>query len=166
MPRPWCSGGSGGSVGGLGLRLPQADPGILLGARLQRDAQAVVEPVHEAHGAGDERHLNAEVVDVLQQLGELRLADGDPAEALAAAERALRFDEDNESAQRLAMRAESALGLRETVVKRYERLSRRLSRRFGLEPEHDTRLLYRRLLSQDPGALAPQSEDRPVLATE
>ena len=73
--------------------------------------------------AGDERHLNAEVVDVLQQLGELRLADGDPAEALAAAERALRFDEDNESAQRLAMRAESALGLRETVVKRYERLA-------------------------------------------
>ncbi len=110
--------------------------------------------------AGDERHLNAEVVDVLQQLGDLRLADGDPAEALAAAERALRFDEDNESAQRLAMRAESALGLRETVVKRYERLSRRLSRRFGLEPEHETRVLYRGLLSQDGGSIKEPERGR------
>ena len=103
--------------------------------------------------AGDERHLNAQVFDVLQQLGELRLANGDPAEALAAAERAISFDEDNEAAQRLAMRAESALGLREAVVKRYERLSRRLSRRFGLEPEHETRVLYRGLLSQDGGSI-------------
>ena len=104
--------------------------------------------------AGDERHLNAEVVDALRQLGELRLANGDPAEALAAAERAIRFDEDNESAQRLAMLAEFALGLREAVVKRYERLNRRLNRRFGLEPEQETRLLYRRLLSQDAEAPA------------
>jgi DNA-binding SARP family transcriptional activator len=99
--------------------------------------------------AGNERHLNAEVVDALGHLGELRLANGDPAEALAAAERAIRFDEDNESAQRLAMLAESALGLREAVVKRYERLARRLNRRFGLEPEQETRVLYRRLLGQD-----------------
>ena len=108
--------------------------------------------------AGDERHLNAEVVDVLQQLGALRLGDGDPAEALAVAERAIRFDQDNESAQRLAMSAESALGLREAVVKRYERLTRRLSRRFGLEPEHETRVLYRGLLSQDGGSVkVPES---------
>ena len=110
--------------------------------------------------AGNERYLNAEVVDVLQQLGELRLADGDPAEALAAAERALRFDEDNESAQRLAMRAESALGLREAVVKRYERLGRRLNRRFGLEPEHETRVLYRGLLSQDGGSIMEPERGR------
>jgi len=103
--------------------------------------------------AGDERHLNAEVVDALGQLGELRLANGDPAEALAAAERAIRFDEDNESAQRLAMLAESALGLREAVVKRYERLARRLNRRFGLEPEQETRALYRHVLSQDGGSV-------------
>lgn len=112
--------------------------------------------------AGDERHLNAEVVDVLQQLGELRLTDGYLTEALAAAERAIRFDEDNESAQRLAMRAESALGLREAVVKRYERLSRRLTRRFGLEPEHETRVLYRGLLSQDGGSIKEPERNRAV----
>jgi DNA-binding SARP family transcriptional activator len=105
--------------------------------------------------AGDVRHLCAMVVDVLQELGELRLSDGNPAEALAVAERAISFDEDNESAQRLAMRAESALGLRDAVVKRYERLDRRLNRRFALEPERETRLLYRDLLGQDRASRAP-----------
>jgi DNA-binding SARP family transcriptional activator len=110
--------------------------------------------------AGEERHLKAEVVDVLRQLGEFRLASGDPAEALATAERALRFDEANESAQRLAMRAESALGLREAVVKRYERLARRLDRQFGLEPEHETRALYRQVLSQDGGSIKAANRGR------
>jgi DNA-binding SARP family transcriptional activator len=107
--------------------------------------------------AGETRHLCAKVVDAHLELGELRLARGDETAALAAAERALTFDADNESAQRLAMHAESALGLREAVRKRYERLTRRLDRRFGLEPEQETRLLYRRLLSQDAGAARPLS---------
>ncbi len=116
--------------------------------------------------AGDVRHISAKVVEVLHEVGELRLADGNPTEALAAAERAITLDADNESAQRLAMRAEAALGFREAVVKRYERLSTRLSRRFGLEPEQETRLLYRRLLSQDAGAAAPPLETRAAVATE
>ena len=106
--------------------------------------------------AGEIRHLCAKVVDALHELGELRLAQGNPTGALAAAERAITFDADNESAQRLAMHAESALGLRDAVRKRYERLTRRLDRRFGLEPEQETRQLYRRLLSQDAGAAPPQ----------
>jgi len=106
--------------------------------------------------AGETRHLCAKVVDAHRELGELRLAHGDPTGALAAAERALTFDADNESAQRLAMHAESVLGLRDAVRKRYERLTRRLDRRFGLEPEHETRQLFRRLLSQDAGAAPPQ----------
>ena len=68
----------------------------------------------------------------------------------AAAERALEFDTDDESAQRLAMRAESSLGLRDAIVDRYEQLRTELDQRFGLEPEQETRALYRRLLSQDP----------------
>lgn len=99
--------------------------------------------------AADTRHLCANVIDLLHELGELRLAQGNPSGALAAAERALTFESDNESAQRLAMRAESALGLREALAKRYERLRRRLERRFGLEPEQETRSLYRHLLGQD-----------------
>ena len=105
--------------------------------------------------AGDVRHISAKVVEVLHEVGELRLADGNPTEALAAAERAITLDADNESAQRLAMRAESALGLREAVVRRYERLDRRLNRRFALEPERETRLLYRDLLGQDRASRTP-----------
>jgi DNA-binding SARP family transcriptional activator len=114
--------------------------------------------------AGDTRHLCAQVVDVLQEVGELRLAEGNPTEALAAAERAITFDAENESAQRLAMRAEAELGLRDAVVRRYEGLGKRLSRQFGLEPEQETRLLYRWLLSQDAGASASRPARRRVVA--
>jgi DNA-binding SARP family transcriptional activator len=99
--------------------------------------------------AGDVRHLRAKVVALLHELGELRLADGNATGALAAAERAIEFDADDESAQQLAMRAEAALGLRDAIVDRYERLCKELDSRFGLEPDRETRALYRRLLSQD-----------------
>jgi DNA-binding SARP family transcriptional activator len=99
--------------------------------------------------AGDVRHLRAKVVELLHDLGDLRLDKDNAAGALAAAEQALALDAYNESAHRLAMRAESALGLREAIVARYERLSRELDAQIGLEPERETRLLYRRLLGQD-----------------
>jgi DNA-binding SARP family transcriptional activator len=99
--------------------------------------------------AGEVRHLRAKIVALLHELGELRLADGDATGAIAAAERALEFETEDESAQRLAMRAESALGLRDAIVERYEQLRIELDQRFGLEPEQETRALYRRLLSQD-----------------
>ena len=49
------------------------------------------------------------------------------------------------------MQAESALGLRQAISARYQQLRERLDARFGLEPERETRLLHRRLLSQDHG---------------
>jgi DNA-binding SARP family transcriptional activator len=126
-------------------------------ARLLERALALVrgEPLAGADypwAAGDVRHLRAKVVDCLHELGELQLDDDNAAGALAAAERALEFDPDDESAHRLAMRAESALGLRDAIAERYERLARTLDERYGLEPEQETRGLYRRLLSQDAGA--------------
>jgi DNA-binding SARP family transcriptional activator len=48
------------------------------------------------------------------------------------------------------LEAEAALGRREAVVERYERLREELDDRFGLEPSRDTRQFYRRLLSQGP----------------
>ncbi len=98
---------------------------------------------------GDLHHLRARIIGLLHELGEVRLTDGDTAGALALAERAIGYDPDDESAQRLAMRAEAALGLKEAVMERYEQLSKRLDERFGLEPERPTRLLYKHLLSQD-----------------
>ena len=59
-----------------------------------------------------------------------------------------RFGTLNESLWRLAMKAENALGLREAVAERYERLRALLDERLGLEPAEETRLLHRRLLAQ------------------
>jgi DNA-binding SARP family transcriptional activator len=105
--------------------------------------------------AGEVRHLRGVVAALFHQLGELRL-NRDPAAALASAEEAIALDPYAESAQRLAMRAEATLGLREAVIERYENLRRELDTKLGLEPERETRLLYRRLLSQDAGEISEQ----------
>jgi DNA-binding SARP family transcriptional activator len=89
------------------------------------------------------------IVERLEQLGYMRLDGGNAAGALAVAERAIALDAFNEGAHRLAMEAESLVGLRGAVAERFERLKHELSERFGLEPERETLLLYRRLLSQD-----------------
>ncbi len=102
-----------------------------------------------AWAASDVRRLHAKIVDLLRELGNLRLDRGHPTGALATAEQAVALDPYNEAAHRVAMRAESVLGLRQAIADRYERLCQELDTRFGLEPEHETRLLYRRLLSQE-----------------
>lgn len=95
------------------------------------------------------RRLCAIEAEVLELLGRLRLEAGDASRALDIAQRAEALDSSNERTVQLAMQAEAALGHRESVVDRYERLCRELDERFGLEPNHETKLLYRRLLSQD-----------------
>jgi DNA-binding SARP family transcriptional activator len=99
--------------------------------------------------AGDVRRLHATIVDLLKEVGQLRLDNGNPTGALAAAEQAIVLDAYNEAVHQLAMHAESVLGLRQAIVERYERLRQELDERFGLEPDRKTRFLYRRLLSQD-----------------
>jgi DNA-binding SARP family transcriptional activator len=109
------------------------------------------EPLADADYAwseGEVRRLRATFVDVLEQVARHRLEAGDARAALDAAERGLQVDTLNESLWRLAMEAEGALGLREAVDERYERLRALLDERLGLEPAHETRLLYRSLLAQ------------------
>lgn len=95
------------------------------------------------------RRLCAIEVELLELIGRLRLEAGDASRALDVAQRAEALDSSNERTIQLAMQAEAALGRRESVVDRYERLCRDLDERFGLEPNYETKLLYRRLLSQD-----------------
>jgi DNA-binding SARP family transcriptional activator len=98
---------------------------------------------------GEQRRLVAVRVDLLERAGRLRLEAGDAAGALALAEEAAGLDLSNERPVRLAIEAEAALGRRESVVERYERLRRELDERFGLEPSRETRQLFRRVLGQD-----------------
>jgi DNA-binding SARP family transcriptional activator len=94
------------------------------------------------------RRLRATFVDLLEQVARHRLDAGEARAALDAAERGLQVDALNESLWRLAMEAESALGLREAVAERYERLRTLLDERLGLEPAQETRQLHRSLLAQ------------------
>jgi DNA-binding SARP family transcriptional activator len=99
-------------------------------------------------GESELPRLRATFVGLVEQVARHRLAHGDARAALDAAERGLEVDMLNESLSRLAMEAESALGLREAVAERYERLRALLGERLGLEPAQETRHLHRRLLGQ------------------
>lgn len=92
--------------------------------------------------------LRATFVELLEQVARGRLEAGEARAALDAAERGLEVDPLNESVWCLAMEAENALGLRQAVAERYERLRGLLDERLGLEPAQETRRLYLRLLAQ------------------
>jgi DNA-binding SARP family transcriptional activator len=96
----------------------------------------------------DAARLRAMQAELLERLGSSRLTTGDPHGALEAAELALRRDSLNEALWSLAMKAETELGLRESVSRRYERLRTLLDTQLGLHPETATRTLYRDLLGQ------------------
>jgi two-component SAPR family response regulator len=98
------------------------------------------------------RRLCALQVELLERAGRLRFEAGQAIGALEAAELAHALDPSNERPIRLAMEAEGALGRREAVVERYERLCRELDDQFGLEPSRATKMVYRELLSQDPAS--------------
>jgi DNA-binding SARP family transcriptional activator len=101
----------------------------------------------------EQRRLSALRADLLERAARLRLESGDASHALEYADAATALDASNERPVQLAMQAEAALGRREAVVERYERLQRELDERFGLRPSSEAKRLYRRLLS-DEDALA------------
>jgi two-component SAPR family response regulator len=92
--------------------------------------------------------LRATFVDLLEKVAREQLDAGEARSALELAERGLGVDALNESLWRLAMEAESALGLREAVAERYARLGALLDERLGLEPAQETRHLHLHLLAQ------------------
>jgi DNA-binding SARP family transcriptional activator len=62
---------------------------------------------------------------------------------------------------RLALAAEGALGHRQAVIDRYQRLTQHLDEQLGLRPGADVRAAYRRLLGPGPdpaGSIAPGSQ--------
>ena len=110
----------------------------------------------------EQRRLTALRADLLEHAGRLRLASGDATRALEYADAASALDASNERPVQLAMQAEAALGRRDAVVVRYERLQGELDTRFGLEPSRETKVLYRRLLSQDQIRAQRQDSHLPV----
>jgi DNA-binding SARP family transcriptional activator len=97
---------------------------------------------------GERRNLHATLVDLLERVGRSRLANDDARAALQLAEQAIGLEELHEPSWRLALQAEHALGLRESITRRYDELARELDEQLGLEPARETRLVYRQLLGQ------------------
>jgi DNA-binding SARP family transcriptional activator len=97
---------------------------------------------------GEIRSLRATLLDLLERVGRLRLAGNDPRGALQLAEQAITLDRLHEASWRLALQAEHALGLRQSITRRYDELTRSLDQELGLEPTRETRVIYRQLLGQ------------------
>jgi DNA-binding SARP family transcriptional activator len=97
---------------------------------------------------GQLRSLSATLLDLLERVGSVRLAHDDARGALQMAEQAIALDQLHEPSWRLALQAEHALGLRESITRRYDDLTRSLDEQLGLEPARETRLVYRSLLGQ------------------
>jgi DNA-binding SARP family transcriptional activator len=97
---------------------------------------------------GEVRVLHATLVDLLGRVGRSRLAHDDARGALQMADQAIALDGLHEPSWRLALQAEHALGLRESITRRYDELTRSLDEQLGLEPARETRVIYRQLLGQ------------------
>jgi two-component SAPR family response regulator len=98
---------------------------------------------------GDIRSLRATLLDLLERVGRLRLTQGTDARgALQLAEQAIALDRLHEPSWRLALQAEHALGLRESITRRYDELRATLDEELGLEPTRETRAILRELLAQ------------------
>jgi two-component SAPR family response regulator len=69
---------------------------------------------------GERRNLHATLVDLLERVGCARLAKDDARAALQLAEQAIGLEELHEPSWRLALQAEHALGLRESITRRYD----------------------------------------------
>lgn len=61
---------------------------------------------------------------------------------------AIALDQFHEASWRLALHADHALGLRESIVHRYDDLAKALDQELGLQPTRETRVMYRDLLGQ------------------
>lgn len=98
---------------------------------------------------GEIRRLTATFLGLLERAGHARLDRGDARGALEMAEQAIALDQFHEASWRLALQAEHALGLRESITKRYDNLTQALDQELGLQPTRETRVMYRQLLAQD-----------------
>jgi two-component SAPR family response regulator len=98
---------------------------------------------------GHIHRLRATLIGLLERAGNARLEHRDARGALELAEQAIALDQFHEASWRLALQADYALGLRESMTRRYNELAHALDDQLGLQPIRETRVMYRQLLGQD-----------------
>jgi hypothetical protein len=142
--------------GGRGQRVPVTpalddgvvEPGLVeVGMVEDDDLQTPIELLGDVAGKGELRRLRATRIDLLERLDACDSVAATPG-ALQLAEQAIGLHGLHEPSWRLALQAEHALRLRESITRRYAELTRSLDEQLRLEPARETRLIYRQLLGQ------------------
>lgn len=118
----------------------------------------------EDWAADERRRLDGMAVGALTRLAELELAHSHPAEALAAARRAITVDNLREDAHRLAIMALSAQGRRTEALRHYHDLQRLLARELDVEPDAETQSLVAKIHSVQRAAGAGAAAAVPAAA--
>lgn len=107
----------------------------------------------EGDSSGDwyvdaQHRLQQKHCELLDSLGNLLLAHGDPPEAAAVGEELLVADPCRETGHQLLMRAYAALEQPQLVVRQYQRCAEMLRRELSVNPAPATIALYNRLVSK------------------
>ncbi|MCX7792761.1 MAG: transcriptional regulator [Chloroflexaceae bacterium] len=86
------------------------------------------------------------------RLGNLLLEDGNPHEAIGLAWRVLEYDQAQEEAYQLLMRAYGILGERSTALRLYNRCVAALHQELGVEPLPETVAIYQKIRGSHPAS--------------
>jgi DNA-binding SARP family transcriptional activator len=100
--------------------------------------------------AGERERLRELALEALAKLVNVQRAAGSPERALATALRLLALDPLQEAVHRTAMRLHVQLGRRTAALRQYQACVSLLRREMNIEPEEETRQLYRDILRRRP----------------
>ncbi len=111
---------------------------------------------------GERERLRELALEALAKLVNVQRAAGSPERALATTLRLLALDPLQEAAHRTAMRLQVQLGRRTGALRQYQACVTLLRRELNIEPEEETRQLYRDILRRHPiGAASEPMPRRP-----
>ncbi len=113
------------------------------------------EPAFEEWLRVGRERLKSRAVDALRKLLAARMRTGAADEAAPIAARLLVFEPFDEAVHRTLMRLYAESGRRGAAMRQYEECVELLARELGVEPEPETRALYRRLVSERVGSATP-----------
>jgi DNA-binding SARP family transcriptional activator len=130
---------------------------------------------------GERERLRELALEALAKLVNVQRAAGSPERALSTALRLLALDPLQEAAHRTAMRLHVRLGRRTAALRQYQACVNSLRRELNVEPEEETRQLYRDVLRRRPilaatgpvprtagwaPAASPSDDDIPLIGRE
>jgi tetratricopeptide (TPR) repeat protein len=134
---------------------------------------AIDEPVFEEWLAAERHRLRGLLRGALARMATHHATTGDPEAAVEWAQRLLAHDSLDEAAHRLLMRLYAEGGRHAAALRQYQVCLDVLRRELGVDPDEETRALYRRLLGQrrtaerDPSTLSAFPPDQaPMIGRE